>query len=379
MLRSILSLRTVLILSLLIPLAACGEDENASEAEEPVVRGLKTILVQDEERSTVRKYPSVLQPASLSALSFEISGKLAEVELEVGQPVKKGDVLARIDPTILTLKVESAEAALRQAQSSDQIASEDNQRKATLLAKGVITRVAADQARNEAERARAELTQARKTLATTREDLTKAVLRAPFDGIVNTVSVDSFANVSAGNTVATIYSASSFEVSFSVSYDVINLLTVGKDAVIRLADDPTVVLDAHVSELGSRADAASSFPVVVTLDSASPDLKAGMAVEVTLNFAIEGGTGFALPLTVLSLEGKIKQPTGKNGPREAFVYVFDPETSTVKQRAVMIAGIRENALIVVDGLSKGERVAAAGVSFLRDGQAVKLLPDAAQD
>ena len=87
MLRSILSLRTVLILSLLIPLAACGEDENASEAEEPVVRGLKTILVQDEERSTVRKYPSVLQPASLSALSFEISGKLAEVELEVGQPV----------------------------------------------------------------------------------------------------------------------------------------------------------------------------------------------------------------------------------------------------------------------------------------------------
>ncbi|MCP4936815.1 MAG: efflux RND transporter periplasmic adaptor subunit, partial [bacterium] len=46
-----------------------------------------------------------------------------------------------------------------------------------------------------------------------------------------------------------------------------------------------------------------------------------------------------------------------------------------KKRLVMIAGVRENSLLVVEGLKTGERVAVAGVSFLRDGQRVKLLPD----
>jgi multidrug efflux pump subunit AcrA (membrane-fusion protein) len=175
-------------------------------------------------------------------------------------------------------------------------------------------------------------------------------------------------------TITTLYSTGKFEAAFSVSYDVINLLTVGKKASVRLADNPAIILKAHVSELGARADTVSSFPVVVTLDETAPGLRAGMAIEVSFSFPVSTGKGFALPLTVLALEGRIHTPEKYTDPGKATVYIFDPATSTVKRREVLIGGIRENSLIIVSGLKKGERVAVAGVSFLHDGQKVKLLP-----
>jgi RND family efflux transporter MFP subunit len=368
--------RLVLSAGIILPLAACGDSGDSAAKAKQIVRGLRTVLVKDEERTTERKYPSVLQPTSISTLSFEISGKLSKVNLDVGQVVKKGEVLARVDPRTLELKVDSAEAELRRSESSARTTQADFERKDALLKRGVVSAAVADQSRNEAESAKAKLVQAKKSLATAKEDLTKSVLRSPFDGIINTVSVDSFANVTPGAAVATVYSASSFEVSFSVNYDVTNRLAVGKKAVVRLADDPSVALNGHVSELGLRADTVSSFPVVVALDETDPALKAGMAVEVSMMFPVKNGKGFALPLSVLALEGASGEMKDRVGEDQATVYVFDEGSEKVNRRLVTIAGIRENSLIVVDGLEQGERVASAGVSFLRDGQKVKLLPDA---
>ena len=361
------------LFALAISLSACSDEKSETANEKPVIRGLKTIIVKEQERSTTRKYPSVLQPSSVSTISFEIAGSLAEINLKVGQLVKKGQVLARIDPTTLKLQVDSAEAAVRQAQSASQTAADDFERKSALLKKGVVTKAASDQAKNTAESAKEQLIQAQKQLATAQKNLTKTELEAPLDGIINTVEVNSFANVSPGAAIATLYNADKFEASFSVSYDVINLLAVGKKAIVRLADNPAIVLNAHVSELGARADTVSSFPTVVTVDSQNARLKAGMAIEVSIEFSIENGKGFTLPLSVLALEGKISKPEKYNDPGKAFVYVFDEASKTVKRRAVKIAGVRENSLIIIDGLKLGERVASAGVSFLRDGQTVKLL------
>ena len=369
--------KLTLLPALAISLSACGDEATETMNEKPVIRGLKTIVVKEQERSTTRKYPSVLQPSSVSTISFEIAGSLAEINLNVGQLVKKGEVLARIDPTTLKLQVDSAEAAVRQAQSASQTMAEDYERKFALLKKGVVTKAASDQAKNAAESAKEQLVQAKKQLATAKNNLTKTELKAPLDGIINTVEVNSFANVSPGAPVATLYSADKFEASFSVSYDVINLLAVGKKAIVRLADNPAIVLNAHVSELGARADTVSSFPTVVTVDSQNAGLKAGMAIEVSIEFAVENGKGFTLPLSVLALEGKISKPEKYNEPGKAFIYVFDEASKTVKRRAVMIGGVRENSLIIIDGLKLGERVASAGVSFLRDGQVVKLLPSSA--
>lgn len=351
-------------------LVACDDSDTSQNEPPSVVRGLKTVVVSDLERVVERKYPSILQPSAISVLSFEIPGKLKEVNLDVGQLVKKGEVLAELDPTTLEFQVQSAEAALRQAESSARTKQTDLDRQLSLLQKDVIAQAAADQAQNAADAALAELDRAKKDLDTARENLTKSVLKAPFDGIINSVSVDSFANVAGAAAVATVYSAERFETSFSVSFDVINRLTVGKQAVVRLADNPSIVLQGQVSEIGARADTVSSFPVVVSLNETAPGLKAGMAIEVSLSFPLDAGNGFLLPLSVLSLEGQV---SGDPENDTAFVYIYEGETETVKRREIQIGGVRGNNIIVVSGVEPGERVASAGVSFLREGQKVKLL------
>lgn len=369
-------MRTILVLGLAaLVLSGCGDDDSRTGEIEPVVRGLKSCLVDDAEQSTIRRYPSVLQPSSTTTLSFEVAGRLQQVNLDVGQQVSEGDVVAELDPKSLQIQVDNATAAVRQAEVATRNAEEDFKRKSQLLEEGVVTKAQADQSETSLETNKAQEIQARKQLENAEDDLKRAVLRAPFDGIISKVDVESFTNVTAGSAVATIYADKSFESSFTVSFDVVNRIAVGKTATVRLADDPSVVLAAHVSELGSRADAVSSFPVVVVIDGSNPVLKAGMAVEIALEFPVPKGVGYTVPLTVLPMEGRLDVPDDPNKPSDVGIFVFDEATSTVKTRQVTIGGLRENQLIIIDGLEPGERVACAGVAFLRDGMDVKLLPD----
>lgn len=370
----IINLAIVSLMSVM--LVACNSSDDAATDQSPVVRGLKTVVVQDQEQSTIRKYPSVLQPASISKLSFEVAGNVMKIDLDVGQVVKKGQFLAEIDSTSLKLQIESAEAEVRKATSAAETASADYERKATLLKKGIVANITVDQSKNEAKIARESLIQSTKQLASAQENLTKAKLVAPFDGVINTVDVTSFTTVSSGVTIATMYSTEEFEASFSVNYDIASLLSVGKMATVRMANNPSVKIDALVTELGARAGAASSFPVVVKLEKISSSLKSGMALEVSMEFEIENGKGYVLPLTVLALGGKIEKSGKGYEPNHVVVFVFDEATSTVKPRRVKMVGIRGNSLIIAEGLKLGDRVASAGVPFLRDGMVVKLLPDA---
>lgn len=367
--------KILLALLLAVTLSACKDDEKDTAEIEKPVRGLKTVLIQNVERSTVRRFPSVLQPASVSSLSFEVAGKLNEMTLDVGQHVKKGDVIATLDATTLQLNIDNARAALDLSLANAKKANDDFERQEKLLAKGSVTKVSVDNARTQVLTTSAQVTQAEKSLAKAEESLTKSVLRAPYDGIINSLEVESFSTVSAATLIATIYSTDAYEVSFSVNFEVANLLTVGKRAKVRLADNPSVVLDAVVSELGSRADTVSSFPVVVTLTQNDASIKAGMAVEATLEFAVPQGQGYTLPLSAAIKRGQIAKRDQLTDPSPLGVFVYNPETSTVHIRVVYVAGVRENSLLIIDGLQAGERVASAGVSFLRDGQKVKLLPD----
>ena len=136
-----------------------------------------------------------------------------------------------------------------------------------------------------------------------------------------------------------------------------------------------MIIDAQVRELGSSTDTVSSFPVIIQLNESHPELKAGMSVETSMEFDITEGDGFPIPLTALVNEGQIDVGDDPNAPLDALVYLYDAASQTVKRHTVKIGGIRENRVVVVDGLKLGDRVASAGVSFLRDGQKVKLLVD----
>ncbi|MEM6679552.1 MAG: efflux RND transporter periplasmic adaptor subunit, partial [Pseudomonadota bacterium] len=305
----------------------------------------------------------------------KVGGKLGRMTLDVGQQVAGTTELARLESDQFITTIENRAARVEELQATLAQAEEDLARSQQLLDRGAGTRVTRDNDRTTVRETRAQLTQAEKDLAGAKEDLTDTVMTMPFDGIISAVEVDSFATVSAGEAVVSVYEATDYEVSFSVSFDVVSRLIVGSQATVRLADDPSIALPAVVSELGERADTVSSFPVVVSLTETVPVIKSGMAVEVAFEFEVPEAGGYLLPVSAAIPEGQIPERRTPEEPAPVPVYVYDPETSTVQRRIVTFAGMRDNQLLVIGGLEPGERVASKGVSYLREGMEVRLLED----
>ena len=185
-------------------------------ANEQLVRGLRAYKVSARAESRVRRFPSVLQPADISVLSFEISGQLKAINLQVGQKVELGDLLAEIDPRSLQTQVEQANAGVQQAQAQVDNADADFQRKQELLKRGVTTQAAFDQSNANLLTAQAQLDHARRQLELANHNLDRSKLLAPFSGTIARVEVKSFAQVAAGQSILTLYSDDRFETSFLV-------------------------------------------------------------------------------------------------------------------------------------------------------------------
>lgn len=351
-------------------LTACTDYEVADTTE--VVRGLKAFRVTETASSEMRRYPSVVRPARESKLSFEVSGKLKAIDLEVGQRVAAGQLLAEIDPVSLDLQVQQARASLRQSRASYNNAKADFERKAPLLKDGYITKAEYDNAQSALKSTLAQLEQARKQLEISKENRRKARLRSPFDGVVSSVDVKDYEQVSAGQTILGLYSESAFEISFSVPAIIINALQVGDPGQVTFADLPGAKYSGHIKELGASAAKVSAFPVVLALDEAPAGLKAGMAADVELDISLgESIEGYLAPISSFKFDGGDESLLQA---RTGTVFVFDEQTSTVNSRQVHIVGNYENMLIVDKGLQQGDIIARAGVSYLRDGMRVKLLP-----
>jgi RND family efflux transporter MFP subunit len=364
--RTVPGLLTCLII--LFGLQNCTRSNEQSE-EQPV-RGLRAFKVSTAAESRVRRFPSVLQPADVSLLSFEISGQLKAISLEAGRKVQLGDLLAEIDPRSLQAQVEQANASVQQAEAQFNNAEADFQRKEELLKRGVTTQALYDQSKATLLTTRAQLDTARHQVDLANHNLDRSKLLAPFKGTIAGVEVKSFAQVATGQPIVTVYSDDRFEVSFLAPPGTFQSLKVGQPVDVKVADLPNLTLKGEIKELGSKADQVSAFPVVVRLENDVPGLNAGMAVEVAVEEPLigGGGSGFLVPLGVVVPQG------GKDLQGAATVFLFDTATSTVKKHAITVGGIRDNNLIVTSGLKAGDTVAAAGVSYLVDEQKVKLLP-----
>ncbi|MEM7423526.1 MAG: efflux RND transporter periplasmic adaptor subunit [Pseudomonadota bacterium] len=356
-----------------LAVAGCLPEADEENDAPPPIRGLVTTEVRAVEQTTTRRYPGVLEPGEVNVLGFEVGGRMGRIDLDVGQRVKEGDLLAALDAEQFTTTIENREAAVAEAEATLAQGEEDLARSQQLLDRGAGTTVRRDEDRTKVLQYRAQLTQAQKNLASAEEDLGDSKLFAPFDGVIDSVEAESFGTVAAGQAIVSLYEQTDYEVSFTVSFDVVGQLVVGTPAKVRLADDPTFALSAFVSEIGERAGTVSSFPVVVRLDQIVPLLKAGMAVEVSFEFALPEAQGYLIPISAAIPEGQIPADATPNSVVPLEVYVFDEGSGVVRRRAIKMAGIRGNQFLAIEGLQPGEHVATKGVTFLREGMEVKLL------
>ncbi len=366
--------------SLLVPMAmsvlvaGCeGEVAEAPTAPPPVVK-LETVS----ERATgqVRSISGVVEASDRSALSFQVGGRVTEVNVSVGETVVAGQVLALLDRTNYQIALDSARSQLSSARAKRSEAKEDLDRKLALIDKGFVTQAAVDSSRAAYDAAVASVSVSTSDVERAQKDVERTVLSAPFAGVIASKEIDPFVEVSAGTTLFEIQSDGNLEVRVLVPETIIREVDYGQPVSVSFPTLKGEVFGGAVSEIASRAEAGNAFAVKITLvELGDADVRTGMSAKVTFNFQsyLDGREAFLIPLTAISIkDADLGQQNGpRNGGSEAPVFVFDPEKEAVFERFVSLGDIRGNDIEIFSGLEEGEQIVTAGVAFLYDGMAAR--------
>ena len=343
-------------------LVACGQEQAVTTER---VRAIKTITVSERSSGQLRRFPGVVEAVDTSVLSFEVAGNTREVAVNLGDRVTQGQVLATLDDTPFQLNVEAAQADVGRAKADLAEKETDFVRQRTLYEKDWVSKAAYDQALAARDSAANQVAFATSKLNLARRDLEKTVLRAPFEGVIADKVVDPFQEVARGQRVFDIYVEGAMQVELSVPETDIGDIYLGLPAEVDLPSDRNGAVAGRVSEVGTVASEANAFTVKVALTDPPAEVLPGMTAEVSLMLAHrDAADAFFVPISAL-VPGE--------QPGLGYVFVYDAEGSVVRRTPVRGSGVRDNRVVIGEGLQAGDIIAVAGVSFLRDGQTVTLL------
>lgn len=353
-------LTSLTVLGAVALLAGCKADQHTKA---PLPRPVLTVAVAPQTVRTVG-FAGTVEPRYSSDLGFRVLGRIVSREVEVGDVVKKGQRLARLDPVTYELAVRSAQADLASATARLENAAATEARQRTLFQQRISTEAQFDAATQAHESAQAGVTRARADLDKAEEQLGYTELLADFDGVVTNVVAEPGQVVQPGQTIVAVARPDIREAVVDVPESIGRNLKPQTRFDIALQVDPSVQVAGSVREIAPQADSATrTLRVRITLDSPAQSFRLG--TTITARVATQVSPDIELPATAL-LE--------RNG--KTMVWVVDPTTRTVSTRDVTIAAGERSFVRILSGLTAGSRVVVAGVNSLTPGQSVRL-PDGA--
>ncbi len=334
--------RRTLLLFALIGCAACGRPDEAESRRPPLVRA----AIARGEGDAVLELRGTLAPLGTVRQGFKSPGVVASVDVRVGDRVRRGRLLARIDDVDAREGLVAASAALERARR-------DAERAARLASAGAMAGAQSEDARNALEAAEAAWRQATDALARTR-------LVSQVDGTVAERLAEPGETVAAGAPVVVVDTSGRLLARAGVAARELGKLRLGARALLLLEDD------------GTRAGGR------VTSVAASPSASDGLyAIEVTPDGPL-ASTARAGGLVTIRMDG-VAPGAAVRLPLEAVVHRRDRDLvyvlgagGVVAERAVTVAGCVDTEATVSTGLAPGERVVAAGAFLLQDGMPVRI-------
>lgn len=331
------------------------------------IRSIKTITVGEQATGQMFKFPGLVAAVDSSGLSFEVGGQVNSVEVDIGDVVANGQVLASLDPEPYQLNVDAAEAELAKARDNVTKTKAEYERNKRIFEQGAGAKRFVEVSEYNYKAAKSAVNLAISQLDLAKRNLRKTNLLSPYDGTIAWRSVQPNEEVKAGQKVLEINASGKMEVQLAVPETTADRVHVEDPAKVVFPTLPGERTQGRISYIGSAAVKANAFPVKVELIDPDEKVKPGMTAEA--HFTVEEKQrepGYMVPLQALL-------PTPEKN--RAFAFVYDPKTSTVKKTPVHARGIERNRAIVDEGLASGDIIAVAGVSFLADGMKVKLMEE----
>ncbi len=336
--------------------AACGGGEPPPPPD--VARPIATFVVGQGITSRLT-FPGTVQAADRAELAFRVSGPLVELPVVEGDVVQQGQMIARIDPRDYQIAVAEEKA------NFDQVVA-DAQRY-----KRLYERQAVSLAELEVREARRNVSEARYKQALA--DLRDTRLRAPFTGQIGIKYVQNFEDVRAKEPILSLHNVDQIEIVINVPEQIVASVREGVARTVVATFDaaPGRQFPVEIEEFAVNADPSTqTFPVTFTMPQPDginvfPGMTALIVVsDVGLADEEESDASLTVPAhSVFSDEAGNSR-----------VWVVDPDDLTVHERPVTVGPVTgTDAIVVLSGLQAGERIAAAGVFQLQEGQTIRLM------
>ena len=334
----------------------------APAAVEPL-RAVRTWEVGTASVQQHQEFAAEVRARVESRLGFRVPGKLVERPVQLGQTVRAGQVLARLDPQDLNLGQDAARAALASAQAQLELAESDFKRYVALRDQGFISSAELERREATVKSARAAAQQARAQLSVQANQSGYALLQADAGGVITAVEAEPGMVMSAGASVLRLAHDGPRDAWFSVPEDRVAAVRALQGRAGALTVRPwggdARTWPATVREVSAAADPATrTFLVKADLGKAAASL--GQTATVVMpGPPLE--QALLLPLSALFEQGGKTQ-----------VWVLDRSRMTVQPRAVQTLAPQGNQVAIGSGLKAGETIVTAGVHALSPGQQVTL-------
>ena len=332
--------------------------------EEPV-RSVKVETVGMQSMASGLEFAGEVRARVESRLGFRVGGKLTERPVEVGQRVKVGQVLARIDPQDYKLAQDAARAQLASAVTNRDLTAAEFKRFKDLRDQNFISSAELERREAAFKAAQAQYQQAQAQLSGQANQLSYATLVADAAGVVTAVEAEVGQVVAAGTPVVRLAQNGARDVVFAVPEDKVAAIRLGSLVDVRVWGAAQTVLKGAVREVAASADPVTrTFAVKVSIDSANaPPLGATVTV-LPQAFDNKGQQVIKLSTSALQQDG--------NGTS---VWVLDSATMTVQLQRVQVSTADGNSAVIAAGLVPGQQVVVAGVHVLSPGQKVTIYQD----
>ena len=285
------------------------------------------------------------------------AGRIAAIYVEAGDHVKRGQILARLNVSVLEPQVANLEAALDQARAEAELADAEYKRAMAVGASGALSAEETQRRKSSTVTAAAKVKFAAAQLAEARAKLARAEIRAPADGLILTRNVEVGQTATpGGDPLFRLSEGGEVELRGQVAEQDLPLLKLGQAAEVRLTGTSRPFV-GKVRLLGAVIDPQTRLGTVRVALEPDPNLRPGAFARASVTVSTQERT--VLPQTAVLSDEK-----------GTFVYVVTADNK-VARRPVRVSGVVGNGVSIADGIHDKERVVATAGAFLQDGEVVR--------
>lgn len=345
-----------LLCALIVALPGCRDKPLREVIDRPVL----FTEIADPQSASYGRFAGSIQPQHEVALGFRIAGRLATRHAEMGDRVRKGDLLATLDPSDQQNRLRARQAELSRARSAWQQLSDEQTRYQQLYTRGVGSRARLDQLNSDLRSQNALLDQASAAVQQAGDHLAYTRLNAEFDGLVTQWQTEVGQVMATGQAVVSLARPESREAVVDLPVGLLASLDDSRQIRVISQLDKQVSVIASVRQLAPQIDAGTRTQRVrLALQHIPDSLRLGSTVTVEISG--NAPAFHELPASaVLARDGKDQ------------VWVIDPSTSTLSPRAVQVLARKGGKVQVSGELHEGEKVVTAGVNGMQSGQKIRM-------